>query len=469
MIPTRAWLKRLNPFNHLAGKIFMGFWLLFALTVVSMLVIIHNLEPDEREKSVPPHVFALMRSLEEHLMMRQERGDTIIFDQLIASPRLSRNHLFVYFDESGALKSSKRLPPDFDPSRLAIDSPQPVSMVQNDIISYGPFTLLDNDKSYQVFSLYPYRVHAIGRFKRLPAWLRLGLPLTISAFLSYFIATSLVNPIRKLRNAHRSLAEGCLDTRANGVAQRNDELGELGRDFDHMAVKISGLLTAQKRLLGDVSHELRSPLARLQIALGLAQQTSSTAGSEDLPRHLQRIELEASRLDAMIGDVLRLSRLETQLQNIEKQPLSLNSMLKVLLKDAGFEAKNADKSIVLEQNQELSVCGDQTLLASAFENVIRNAVKYTDVGTEVVLSLSAEGNNAKVVVRDHGPGVPVSSLGQLFEPFYRVSDSRQRSSGGTGLGLAIADKAIRSHGGNIYAQNHPEKGLEIVITLPIAS
>lgn len=465
MPEAKHWLKRLNPFNHLAGKIFMGFWLLFALTVISMMVILHNIEPDGAKRRIPHHVFNLMRSLEEHVMSMHRHGheNHASFEHILRSPRLGRNRLFVYYDESGKMISSKPLPKNFDISKLDADSPEPVSVIQSDTIAYGPFTVLDEDNSYRVFSLYPYRVHPMSRFKQLSPWLRLGIPLLISAFLSYFIAYSLVGPIRQLRNAHRSLAEGDLDTRANGVAHRNDELGELGRDFDHMATKISGLLAAQKRLLGDVSHELRSPLARLQIALGLAQQTDG----EDLSRHLQRIELEANRLDDMIGDVLRLSRLETQLQNIEKCPLSLRSLMEILVKDASFEAHEGGKSVQLSCEQDVTVLGDQALIASAFENVIRNAIKYTDDNTQVLVSLKVENNQAVVVVRDFGPGVPTSSLSHLFEPFYRVSDSRQRRSGGTGLGLAIAEKSVRSHGGTISAHNHSEKGLNITITLPV--
>lgn len=457
-------LKRLNPFNHLAGKIFMGFWLLFVLTVLTLLLILHHIEPQAIEKPVPHHAFNLIRSLEEHAMRMHRRDGDISFERVLNSPRIGRNHLFVYYDQSGQVASSKPLPPEFDTTKLDADSPEPITHIQGDIIAYGPFTMLTEDNAYRVFSLYPYRTHPISRFKQLPPWLRLGLPIVISAFLSYFIATSLVNPIRQLRNAHRSLAEGDLETRSNGVALRNDELGQLGRDFDHMAVKISGLLAAQKRLLGDVSHELRSPLARLQIALGLAQQPQTT----DLQRHLQRIELEANRLDDMIGDVLRLSRLETQLQNIEKYPLSLKSLLEILIKDANFEARDANREVQFECLQDALAAGDQALLASAFENVIRNGVKYTEEKTAVQVRLEVIQDQAVITIRDFGPGVPTSALSQLFEPFYRVSDSRQRSSGGTGLGLAIAEKSVRSHGGTITAHNHQEKGLEIAITLPLA-
>lgn len=458
------WFKRLNPLNFLAGKIFLWFWLMIVLTITTMLFTSHQIAPNIEDQPIPHPIFAQVQSLEDHMgrISRRPRFDFDI-ERLLRSPRLGgREQGFIFIDNNNKMLSNKPLPPGFDRQRLAIDSTEPHTLLSEQHLFYGPFELNIKQSHFRLFVFHPYRPHPLKTFRALPTWLRLGLPLLISALLSVVMAMSLVNPIRQLRNAHRSLAQGNLDARSNGVALRNDELGQLGQDFDDMAVKISQLLAAQKRLLGDVSHELRSPLARMQIALGLASQPDS----KDLQRHLQRIELEANRLDDMIGDVLRLSRLESQLQNIELFPLSLTSLLEYLIKDANFEAQELNKSVSLTPCEDANVLGDQALLASAFENVVRNAVKYTEEDSCVTVTLSMEDEQVNVTIRDFGPGVPASALSQLFQPFYRVSDSRQRRSGGTGLGLAIAEKSIRSHGGSIVAHNHQDKGLEMIIKLP---
>ncbi len=466
-----VWYKRLNPLNFLAGKIFLGFWLMIILTIFSMFFVTHQIAPNIEDQPIPHYISAKVQSLESHSNRMRHRKEFSI-QRLLRSPRLGGpKHTFIFVDQQQQIISNKPLPPEFQLKQLAIDSTHPTTMLEADQLVYGPFEVTIRQHQLKAFLVEPFAPNPMARFRSLPAWLRLGVPLVISAVLSFFMAMSLVNPIHQLRNAHRNLAQGNLDARSNGVALRNDELGQLGQDFDDMAEKISQLLAAQKRLLGDVSHELRSPLARMQIALGLASQPDG----KDQQRHLQRIELEANRLDDMIGDVLRLSRLESQLQNIEMFELSLKSLLEYLIKDANFEAQEDNKSVSLTTTTDAHVLGDQALLASAFENVVRNAVKYTEENSCVTISLHTEVEQADkqlpkqviVQIKDFGPGVPASALSQLFQPFYRVSDSRQRRSGGTGLGLAIAEKSVRSHGGTIVAHNHQQGGLEITVKLPL--
>jgi two-component system sensor histidine kinase CpxA len=456
------WYKRLNPLNYLVGKIFLMFWAMITITLLALIIISSQVEMQMQDKPIPSYVYAKIDALQEHMARMQHHGRTS-FERFAQSRRVGRNFMLLYAKSGEKPKSSKPLPDEFDVKRLAWGSDDATTLIESNYLSYGPFKVTSTNNEYELFILNKFKPHPMMRFHMLPTWVRWGLPLSISAMLSFFVAMSLAKPINSLRNAHRAFAEGNLDTRSNGVAKRNDELGQLGKDFDNMAQKVSQLLAAQKRLLGDVSHELRSPLARLQIALGLAAQPDC----KDLPRHLQRIELETHRLDDMIGDVLRLSRLESQLQNIECFTLSLTSLLEYVIKDANFEANGANKEVKLTAIKDITVKGDQGLLASAFENVVRNAVKYTEQNTTVLVTMSLEDTWVAVKVRDFGPGVPTSALSQLFQPFYRVSDSRQRSSGGTGLGLAIAEKSIRSHDGTIMAHNHEDKGLEITIKLPL--
>ena len=471
---AQPWLQRINPFNYLASKIFLYFWFMIAFTVISLVLIGSQIEPDYGDKPIPHRILSKVDNIEERLL-RARLQSSFNYERLLRSNRLNGQQIIIYGRKGQPLKSSRPLPRDFDLSRLDINSEKATTLASKEYIVYGPFKLgpfkhenLKLKQEYQLFILNGRKMHPMMGFRDLPWWLRLSIPLVISAILSFLVARSLVTPIKNLCSAHRNLAQGNLDTRSNGVALRKDELGQLGQDFDNMAEKISKLLAAQKRLLGDVSHELRSPLARLQIALGLASSPQIHASdNKDLVRHLERIELEAHRLDDMIGDVLRLSRLETQLQNIEHFSLSLKSLLEFLVKDANFEAQSENKQVSLTLDQDAQILGDQSLLASAFENVIRNALKYTKQDSNVEISMVIKEHLAVTKIVDHGPGVPTSALSQLFEPFYRVSDSRQRSSGGTGLGLAIAEKSISAHGGTISAHNHPEFGLEVVISLPI--
>jgi two-component system sensor histidine kinase CpxA len=220
---------------------------------------------------------------------------------------------------------------------------------------------------------------------------------------------------------------------------------------------------AQRQLLSDVSHELRSPLARLQVALGLARQRAEGRASNEL----DRIERETERLNELIGQVLSLARLESGVTAPAREPVDLAELLERVAADADFEARAANRRVEIAHSTPATVEGDARLLRSALENIARNAVRYTAEGTAVTLSLARDTQQARwlVTIRDQGPGVPDDMLPRLFEPFARVGDARDRASGGYGLGLAIARKAIRLHGGEVSARNESEGGLSVVVAL----
>jgi two-component system sensor histidine kinase CpxA len=247
---------------------------------------------------------------------------------------------------------------------------------------------------------------------------------------------------------------------------RRDEIADLACDFDHMAERLQGLIGSQKQLLSDVSHELRSPLARLQVALGLARQRE-----QDQPNtELDRIEREAERLNELIGQLLSLTRLEFGTVLSHSEPVDLADLLTEIAESTDFEARALNRRVHMVNSVPAIVEANETLLRSALENVVRNAAKYTDVNTSVDISLQPDKAHAGwllVQVRDHGPGVPEDMLTKLFEPFVRVGDARDRDSGGYGLGLAIAKRAIRLHGGEIFAGNEPDGGLNVRIRLPV--
>jgi two-component system, OmpR family, sensor histidine kinase CpxA len=237
-----------------------------------------------------------------------------------------------------------------------------------------------------------------------------------------------------------------------------------------MAERLETLLKAQSRLLNDISHELRSPLARLSVALGLARQRAGLESSD----MLDRIELEASRLNELIGRILTLARLEDGEQLVSQTPVPLDELVESVTEDAEFEAQERHCHVRTTVGQGIwGVCGNASLLHSAIENVVRNAIRYTQEGSSVDIEMTRQarpnGSEAVLRVSDSGPGVPVDALTKLFEPFYRLDDARGRQTGGVGLGLAITERAVRFHGGKVAAFNRPEGGLTVEIRLPLAA
>lgn len=296
-----------------------------------------------------------------------------------------------------------------------------------------------------------------------------------SGLVCYTLAHYLTSPIVQLRAATQKLASGNLAARA-GVpgSRRHDEMAELMRDFDRMAERLENLVTAQSRLLTDISHELRSPLARLNVALALARQRSGPEANSAL----ERIDREANRLNELIQRLLTIARLEAGDESIEKVPVQLEQIVHDIAKDAAFEAQARRCQVEATVVDGCVVLGNSGLLHSAIENVVRNAIRYTREGTSVQVRLeqgvgiendNLQGPEAVVRVTDSGPGVPEHALDKLFRPFYRIDDARERQTGGVGLGLAITDRAVRLHGGTIRVANRPQGGLVVEIRLPLAA
>jgi two-component system sensor histidine kinase CpxA len=287
-----------------------------------------------------------------------------------------------------------------------------------------------------------------------------------SGLVCYLLARYLTSPVVRLRAATQRLAAGDLSARA-GVppAGRHDEIAELLRDFDTMADRLETSVKDQARLLHDISHELRSPLARLNVALGLSRRQSGPEAQSAL----ERIELEANRLNELIGRLLTIARLESGDQAMKKVPIRLQELIREIAQDAEFEAQSRKCRVDITKVDDCTVVGDPSLLRSAIENVVRNAIQYTREGTDVQIGLECNdgtsGTEAVIKISDFGSGVPDDALDKLFRPFYRIDDARGRQSGGVGLGLAIAERAVRLHAGTIQASNRSEGGLMIEIRL----
>ncbi len=264
-------------------------------------------------------------------------------------------------------------------------------------------------------------------------------------------------PLVQLRKTMERFGQG--DHTARTGSTRQDEIGDLSRAFDAIADQIESLLSAERRLLRDVAHELRSPLTRLGFAVELAKTSTDRDGS------LARIRKEASRLNDLVEQLLQVNRVEAVGPTKKTSNVSLTLLLTRLVDDCGLEAQARGTTLAAQIDQPLDIRGEPELLRRALENVLRNAVRHSPTGTTVDVSLVPDGEFAVFTVRDYGPGVPEQALNEIFKPFYRVEGDRNRVSGGVGLGLAIAQRAVALHGGTILAEN-AEPGLRVVIRLP---
>ena len=292
-----------------------------------------------------------------------------------------------------------------------------------------------------------------ARIELLPqTWWMLG----IFAVLCYVLARHVTSPLRQMQKIVERFGQGDFTARVN--SRRGDELGQLGRTVDRMAERIDDLMKSQRRLLQDISHELRSPLARLGVAVELAR------GGANLDSSLNRIEREGTRLNTLVGELIQVTRGEGDPQGLTTEALRLDELVGTIVEDSRIEAEK--KHVILNGSlSPVTMEGNPELLRRAIENLVRNAIRYSPEGTEVDVSLSKVGSVFRISVRDHGAGVPEEALPSIFDPFYRVEKDRGRTSGGVGLGLAIAKRAIELHRGTMRAQN-VKPGLRVEIDLP---
>ena len=296
----------------------------------------------------------------------------------------------------------------------------------------------------------------------------LAIALVVSALTSWWLAQHLSAPIRRIQEGARALASESADVGLSaglrvsaGLEGRKDEVAVLARDFDAMADQLRANRSAITQLLRDISHELRSPLARMRVALGLARQPHA-----DLSRQLDRLEREIERLDSLISQVLKLARLHGIDAPFAREPFNLDEVIEEVVRDANFEGAVKNCRVRLEGAANAAVNGNRDLVRSAIENVLRNAVRYSPHDCPVQVSVARSGAGVTILIRDSGPGVPDTDLERIFEPFYRVAESRDRDSGGEGIGLAITAQVMKAHGGSAKAANRPGSGLEVQLGLP---
>jgi two-component system, OmpR family, sensor histidine kinase CpxA len=446
-------------------RIFLSFWVAQALIIVLVVLVTLALRPRSS-------TWEALRAtaLNDAVAAYEQGGDAQLrkyMDELDAT-----QHVRAYlFNEQGT-ELSHRTPPDWA-IRVAAGGPRtprdgfmiPAPPVQRDSRSSS-----DGLHRYTLVMGLPPGPRVFFGPRGMPGrWLVIAV--ICSGLVCYFLSWYMTKPIVRLRAATRQLAAGDLTARSGAPgASRRDEVAGLMRDFDAMAERLETLVKAQSRLLNDISHELRSPLARLNVALGLARQRSD-GESADM---LDRIELEASRLNELITRILTLARLEDGENRVPQTPVPLDELVASVAEDAEFEAqaRHCHVHTVIPEG-DWGVRGDGSLLHSAAENVVRNAIRYTPERTTVEIELAREeganGPEAVLKVSDSGPGVPPASLEKLFEPFYRIDDARGRLTGGVGLGLSITERAVRFHGGRVSAHNREKGGLRVEIRLPLVA
>ena len=343
------------------------------------------------------------------------------------------------------------------------------NFADNSLYKFGPVVMsntiyMAHNKSYRLILVHPPAIHMDVQEHWQNLILRLLLAILFSGLICYILARYLTKPLEVLQSAAKKIGKGTFNVRVLGkLGTRRDEFFNLAQEFDIMAAKLESSLAAQQRLLNDISHELRSPLARLQVTLELIRKRID---EKQVGFELDRMERECDRLNELIGDILTLAKLNsvTSTSLTKHTEVDLIALLQSVIDDVNFEMQSSGLKISLNTSiTEYSFDCDEKTLRCAFENLIRNAVHHAQTNIDISVCYCEHHKSVKIEIRDYGQGVAENELTQLFKPFYRHPTTK---SAGYGLGLAIAKKAIKLHHGSIKIANHPEGGLLVEVCLP---
>ena len=447
--------------KRLLFKVFLWFWLTIVTTVL-LLIGISLLQPEVVESRKISK--SMQHNLHHVARVLTKASKTPNFSLSSIAKLRVRKADNIYLSHRDAAKS---VVGDAKLSALNLDLLSLTDDTSSSAIytlgyrAFGPLELQLQGETYRLYLVFPTReASVLVKLRVLPIWVKIAVIFSVSLLLCFWFTRDLLTPIKQLQTAASHLAKGDLASRAAIDEKRQDELGQLGHDFNIMADRLESLVNNHKRLLADISHELRSPLTRLQMAAGLAAKHSSEASEE----YIVRIEREAQLVEHMLGDILHLAKLESDQVPLEKHKISLVDLLDSVLDDAQFEAQQLAKQVVISPLPEVSLYGDPMLLNRAFENIIRNAIKYAK--QQVEIEFSCHEQRLTCTIRDDGDGVPRDMLDKLCIPFFRASSARTpaQQKGGFGLGLAIAQHALKVHDAHIQFTN--KVGLEVTIMLP---
>ncbi|MFP4610249.1 MAG: ATP-binding protein [Thiohalophilus sp.] len=445
--------------GRLFWKIFLGFWLTLVLIAIGVGLAVHIYNQNRIEAITDLAAGPRASFVVNATALALAQGGAESVESLFRSWPGERLPLVLIVDEQDRELFDRPVPSvALERARQQLRGTQMMSGVRR--------VLGHNGHEYVIFIPRPNpEAQAPPASRHTSLGFQLVAALIASLLFSAVLAWYLTRPVRHLQSAANRLARGELATRVMPrIGRRRDEIADLGRDFDHMAAQLQALVSAQQRLLHDVSHELRSPLARLQVAIGLGQQQP-----DKLATMLERIERETGRLDELVGELLTLSRLEAHVDSEHDERVDVPALLETVVEDARFEAEASGRGVALAIDAEASLIGKPELLRRAFENVIRNAVRYTAPQTRVTVSVEAGAGGTETVIRvcDRGPGVAPADLATIFEPFVRTGEGATGGRDGYGLGLAIAKRAVLAHGGRVEASNREGGGLCIALYLPL--
>ena len=442
--------------GNLFWKIFLWFWLTLILIAGAVAwgttIYIQNSDIYQQRNLQSRYLNSRVELIRQVIYYGGEEAATEVFE----NKKLQSRRLTIYVLDEDYKDILGR---SFDVHNPLVRKHEPVESVDGE--------------TYLVFSKqHPRTRNTLQRmlipFQKSPIiyFLWLGIAILLSGLVCFGLAQYLSRPIRKLQLAARQLSQGALDTRvSDSIGNRRDEIADLGQDFDLMATRLQSLVNNQKQLLSDISHELRSPLARMQLAVGLARKKLGS----DVSTEMERIEQETERLDELVGQSLTLSRLDAGAVYAKDDFIDIGELLESIISNCDFEASEQNKKVELNIKQSWTIQANGELLHRALENIIRNAIRYTEINTSVEVNLSQhDKTHLKITISDQGPGVPEDKISGLFEPFVRLSEARDRDSGGYGLGLAIAKRAIEFHKGQITASNKADNGLLVEVILPLA-
>lgn len=445
--------------RKLYWKIFIWFWLAMCLTIIVIALVSSQVTQQSSSGDDDKHMF--LSSISATAITMINSGNTQLLSEW---RRYLREHngiqlVLLPLSTPNIIKQEKEFSPIVNEVLQANFSTNEV--VSPPFVISQPLTSKDGER-YRLVAKLPDEVFEHYSFNRGNIIFRFAAAILIGGFICYLLSLYLLRPIRILQRAARKLGQGEFQTRVREtLGNRKDEIGELAHDFDEMAACLESLVHSKQQLLQDISHELRSPLARLSVALEIARDKSPAVEKE-----LTRIAYETDKLNELIQQILSLASLDASPHEITFEKIDIVEMLQSIISDANYEMQNRTLPIKLITPKTCNAEISYVLLRSALENIIRNALRYTPDDKPICVTLIQKEREIQITIEDSGPGIPEAKLAHVFDPFFRVDDSRTQNTGGFGLGLAIAKRAILLHQGTLHAKNLLQQGLKVTVTLP---